>query len=126
VIFGAVGSMLSGNTYTAAKASISGAVDVLRKEGDAKVQFLEFTPPNSARRYGCDWHPGMDAQAAMADRLETAIQKLVGWTPQTEAQPLQVWSAPSGAATTSVQHPTPAAAKASPISLKAPASKRND
>ncbi|HVY90219.1 MAG TPA: GDSL-type esterase/lipase family protein, partial [Hyphomonadaceae bacterium] len=125
-IIGAIGSLLWGQRYTAAKTSISDAVNVLRKEGDTKVQFLEFTPPSQGRRYGCDSHPGMDAQAFMADQLEAAIQKSVGWAPQAKVQPVQVWNGPSAPSAKPVEDKTPPAPPAGQSSLKKIVAKSKD
>jgi hypothetical protein len=89
-IFATFGAMLAGDAYAAARSSIFGAVESIRKDGDPGVSFIEFSPPRSGRRYGCDWHPGLDAHRSMATRLETAIQKELGWTAQTrESSPKQ-------------------------------------
>lgn len=105
-IFATFGPMLNGDAYVAARASIFGATEALRKDGDLGVSFIEFSPPQSGRRFGCDWHPGLDAHRAMATRLETAIQKELGWTigspeldgkPASEGNPVLVWTGPAGA-----------------------------
>lgn len=80
-VYGAIGSQLDGANYKAAKTSISEAVDTLRKAGDAKVHFIEFTPPRTGHRYGCDSHPGTDAHKFMAGRLQAAITADLGWKP---------------------------------------------
>jgi lysophospholipase L1-like esterase len=78
-IYGAIGGMLHGDTYKAARSSVLGAVEEVRTAGDQKTHFIEFALLNTERRYGCDWHPGLDAQKSMADQLETALGKDLGW-----------------------------------------------
>lgn len=100
-IFAVFGPMLSGDAYVAARASVFGATETIRKDGDLRVSFIEFSPPQSARRFGCDWHPGLDAHRAMATRLEAAVQKELGWAmeateldgrPVPEGNPVVVWT----------------------------------
>lgn len=80
-IYGVVGGMLSGDTYAAARNSVLGAVNARRDAGDKLVHFVEFSIPASSRRFGCDWHPGIDAHRQMAETLELAISRDLGWKP---------------------------------------------
>ena len=80
-IYGAIGGLLYGDTYKSAKSSISWAVETVRNAGDSKTHFVEFTPPATGHRYGCDWHPGIDAQKFMAGQLQAAVTKDLGWKP---------------------------------------------
>ncbi len=80
VIYGAFGGMLQAEAYAAARASIMEAVSGLRKAGDENVHFIEFTLSASPRRFGCDWHPGVDAHVQMAAALQAAIMRDLGWT----------------------------------------------
>jgi lysophospholipase L1-like esterase len=92
-IVAAIGSLLDAANYKAAKASIQGAVDASRTD-DARVSFLELKPSRSPQRYGCDWHPGKDAQKDMAGQIQALIEKRLGWTveqKQPEAAPALVW-----------------------------------
>jgi lysophospholipase L1-like esterase len=79
-IFGAFGAMLDGAKYNAARAAVSHAVTARRAAGDQRVEFLEFHPPETQNRYGCDWHPGRNAQADMAQTLQRAILHAGAWT----------------------------------------------
>lgn len=80
LIIGSIGGSLWGKRYQAAKDSISEAVEFVRKEGDAKVRFVEFKPTNGPGRYGCGFHPGARAQGEMAASLQAEIEKSLGWT----------------------------------------------
>lgn len=80
-VYGAIGGQLYGGIYKSAKFSVFGAVETVREGGDKKTHFIEFTPPASGRRYGCDWHPGMDAQKFMAGQIQAAIINDLGWKP---------------------------------------------
>jgi len=79
-IYAAIGPMLGGPDYTAARNSIRAAVKAHRALGDFKVEVLEFQPPKSGREFGCDWHPGLDAQKSMAETLQRAIARDLGWS----------------------------------------------
>lgn len=78
-IYGAFGGMLHGETYAAARGSILGAVNARKAAGDSRVHFIEFSLDASPRRYGCDWHPGLNAHRQMAQALEAAITRDLGW-----------------------------------------------
>lgn len=78
-IFGVFGGMLDGERYLAGRAAVSAAIGKLRQAGDDRIHFIEFTPPDAPRRWGCDWHPGLDAQQYMARTLQTQISKYVAW-----------------------------------------------
>jgi lysophospholipase L1-like esterase len=80
-IYAAFGPMLEGAAHEAAKASIRGAVEELRRHHDTRVTFVEFPQEVGGRRFGCDWHPGMDAHKAMAHRLGDLVRRDLGWTP---------------------------------------------
>lgn len=79
LIVGSIGGSLWGKRYDAAKASISGAVDFVRSQGDQNVRFVEFKLTRGPGRYACDYHPGQRAQAEMANALEAEISKSLGW-----------------------------------------------
>ncbi len=80
-IYGVFGGMLHGETYTAARNSIQAAIETVRSGKNQNVHFLEFTISGSGRRYGCDWHPGIDAHRQMAGLLQAAIATHLGWKP---------------------------------------------
>ncbi|MDP3492149.1 MAG: GDSL-type esterase/lipase family protein [Hyphomonadaceae bacterium] len=78
-IFGVFGGILDGERYAAGRTAISTTIAKLKKAGDSRVHFIEFTLPNAPRRWGCDWHPGLDAQQRMARTLQTEIDQYVAW-----------------------------------------------
>ncbi|MFT3724751.1 MAG: GDSL-type esterase/lipase family protein [Hyphomonadaceae bacterium] len=78
-VFAVFGGMLSGEAYTRARDGVKAAVAQRQSAGDDKVHFLELNPPRTARRYGCNWHPGLDAQQAMAHSLQTEIHRYLDW-----------------------------------------------
>jgi hypothetical protein len=79
VIIGAFGAMLDGDRYTAARESIREAVAARADAGDSKVRFLEFDLTDGPRRWGCAWHPGLDAQQDMARQIETVLIEDLDW-----------------------------------------------
>jgi len=79
-IFAAVGPMLGGSAYAAARDAIRAAVKAREALSDSKVEVIEFQPPKSGRQFGCDWHPGLDAQKNMAETLQRAIARDLGWS----------------------------------------------
>jgi len=80
LIVGSIGGSLWGKRFAAARTSISDAIDLVRKEGDANVRFVEFKLRSGPGRYGCDYHPGQRAQIEMAAALEQEISNSLGWT----------------------------------------------
>lgn len=79
LLIGAFGGMLDGERYIAARDSVRSAVEARSKAGDSKVRFLEFDLPESPRRWGCAWHPGLDAQQEMAEQIEAVLVKTLDW-----------------------------------------------
>ena len=80
-IIASIGGMLEKPKLAAAKAAIEGAVAVRRGAGDLRTSFVLLDPPARGRRFGCDWHPGVDAQKSMALELELAVTAALGWAP---------------------------------------------
>jgi len=105
-IIAVIGSLLDAANYTAAKTSIQGAVDAV-KAADPKVSFVELKPARVApQRYGCDWHPGRDAQREMADQIQVLIEKRLGWPAKQkkpEAAPATVWLGGAAASSSAVR-----------------------
>lgn len=97
-IYAAFGSMLYGKAYEAARNSVKGAVEDMRLHHDTRVSFIEFSLPADGHRFGCDWHPGIDAHRAMAASLEDQIEKDLGWTPNEQGAPVTVWTGPAATA----------------------------
>ena len=89
-IIAAFGAMLDGANYAAAKTSITEATKTMQSD-DPRISVLEFKPANSPQRYGCDWHPGIDAHRDIADQIQAVLTKRLGWAGKTKAaQSLQV------------------------------------
>ena len=84
-IVAAIGSLLDADNYRAARTSIQGAVETA-KASDPKVSFIELKPSKSPQRYGCDWHPGLDAQKDMAGQLQTLVEKRSAGPPSGNSQ----------------------------------------
>ncbi|MEQ1782953.1 MAG: hypothetical protein ABMA14_16450, partial [Hyphomonadaceae bacterium] len=80
-IIASIGGMLEKPKLAAAKAAIEGAVAVRRAAGDLRTSFVLLDAPAKGRRYGCDWHPGVDAQKSMAQALQLAVTAALGWAP---------------------------------------------
>ena len=80
-IIATIGGMLERPKLIAAKAAIESAVAVRQAAGDTRTSFVYLDPPSTGRRFGCDWHPGKDAQAYMAQTLQAALTKALGWKP---------------------------------------------
>ena len=80
-IIATIGGMLEKPKLAAATAAIEGAVAVRRGAGDLRTSFVVLDPPLKGRRYGCDWHPGLDGQKSMAQTLQGAVTAALGWKP---------------------------------------------
>ncbi|KAH9816992.1 SGNH/GDSL hydrolase family protein [Teratosphaeria destructans] len=80
LIFCALGPLMS-DTYPAGQKALSTArkdiQSALKSANDDKVFFVEF-PPQGAD-VGCDYHPNVATQAAMAEQLAEAIGAKTGW-----------------------------------------------
>ena len=79
-IYAAVGPMLAGSAYTRARDAIRAAIRARRALEDFNAELIEFQPPRSAREFGCDWHPGLDAQKNIAETLQGAIARDRVWS----------------------------------------------
>lgn len=80
-IVATIGGMLERPKLAAARTAIESAVAVRNAAGDTRTSFVYLDPPSTGRRFGCDWHPGKDAQAHMAQTLQAALTKALGWKP---------------------------------------------
>lgn len=78
-IFPAVGPMLSGGAYNAARNHLNNVIATLSGEGDKKLSLLEFATQTAADGYGCDWHPSLATNEKMAKVLESALKARLGW-----------------------------------------------
>jgi lysophospholipase L1-like esterase len=68
------GPMLSGADYTSAATYIQSAISTV---ADPKVHYLAF--PTQTGAEGCDGHPSVATQAAMATQLTAALHTALGW-----------------------------------------------
>lgn len=80
-IIATIGGMLEKPKLAAAKAAIEGSVAVRREAGDLRTSFVLLNPPGTGHRYGCDWHPGVDAHKSMAEALQVAVTASLSWKP---------------------------------------------
>ncbi|HEY2405129.1 MAG TPA: GDSL-type esterase/lipase family protein [Polyangiaceae bacterium] len=74
----AVGPMLSGTNYNAARAYINQVISD-RAAVDKKLKLLEFSPITSAEGFACDSHPTKATNARMAQTWVAALQADLGW-----------------------------------------------
>ena len=58
-------------------ANLQTAVQQQQALGNSKVHFVQVNYP--AQNLGCDWHPSVTGQSAMASELVTAIKPILGW-----------------------------------------------
>jgi lysophospholipase L1-like esterase len=72
-----IGPMLSGSGLVSARKNITAAVTARLNAGDSRVKYYEITTPNT--NPGCDSHPSMATDAAMAAELATEIKSDLGW-----------------------------------------------
>lgn len=80
-IIATLGGMLERPKLAAARAAVEGAVSVRREAGDTRTSFVFLDPPARGHRFGCDWHPGKDAHKHMAQTLQAALTRGLGWKP---------------------------------------------
>ncbi len=78
-IFCAVGPLLYGTGLSSATTYIQAVVAAANANGDAKVQYLVFAEENTSLGTGCDYHPNVTEQQAMADALVPALRTSLGW-----------------------------------------------
>ena len=76
-IYALIGPMLSPDRLETAQTAIRDAVEARQSAGDRQVHFLAFPAPPLS--YGCAWHPGLEAQRAMADQLIARVKTDLGW-----------------------------------------------
>ncbi|HWZ92959.1 MAG TPA: SGNH/GDSL hydrolase family protein [Polyangiaceae bacterium] len=85
VLFCALSPLLSdqwppgAHSRSQARAGIQTAIDALKRQGDARVFYVEHQLTSDAEGWGCDWHPSRATQARMADELTAPLAKNLGW-----------------------------------------------
>ncbi len=72
-----MGPLLSGTALTTVRTNIGTAIAARASAGDTKVKYYEITTANTSP--GCDYHPSLATQAAMAAELEVEIKSDLGW-----------------------------------------------
>lgn len=73
-----VGPLLTGSDLATARKNIAAAVDARKAAGDTKLKAYEMKTTNGMPP-GCDYHPNLATQAAMASELETELRADLGW-----------------------------------------------
>ncbi|HVZ98910.1 MAG TPA: GDSL-type esterase/lipase family protein [Caulobacterales bacterium] len=58
---------------------ITAITESYNREAHENVSFVYLPPAESGRIFGCDWHPGEDTHARMAEALEEKIARDLGW-----------------------------------------------
>jgi len=72
-----MGPMLFGTDLAMVRKNITAVVAARVKSGDTNVKYFELTTPNT--NPGCDYHPSVATQAAMAAELATELKVDLGW-----------------------------------------------
>jgi lysophospholipase L1-like esterase len=78
-IFLAVGPMLSGASYDAAKGYLTNVIAARSTAGDKNLALLEFGTQDPADGLGCDSHPTLKTHQKMSDKLVAALKADLGW-----------------------------------------------
>ncbi|MFL5319631.1 MAG: SGNH/GDSL hydrolase family protein, partial [Myxococcaceae bacterium] len=82
VIFAVLGPMLR-DAYPPGVQSLQLAREYIQQAisdaSDSKVQFVELTPDDGSRGFGCDYHPNKATHALVADELVAAMKSRLGW-----------------------------------------------
>ncbi len=78
-IYLAVGPMLSGTSYTAAKNYLNGVISARAAAQDTNLALLEFGTQDAADGLGCDYHPSLTTHQKMADKLVAALKADLGF-----------------------------------------------
>ncbi len=74
----AVSPMLSGTSRTQISAYLNGVVATLQAAGDKRVVYFEY---DFERTMGCQYHPDVATNQAMAAKIVPFIEQLTGWCP---------------------------------------------
>ncbi|HWZ91414.1 MAG TPA: SGNH/GDSL hydrolase family protein [Polyangiaceae bacterium] len=79
-LFLAVGPMLGGDQYTAAKGYLNGVIAARASAGDKNLVLLEFGTQDGAQDgLGCDGHPTLATHQKMSVKLVAALKADLGW-----------------------------------------------
>ncbi|HEX8794436.1 MAG TPA: SGNH/GDSL hydrolase family protein [Polyangiaceae bacterium] len=74
----AVSPMLSGTSRTQVSTYLNGVVSTLQAAGDKHVAYFEY---DFEQTMGCQYHPDVATNQAMAAKIVPFIEKLTGWCP---------------------------------------------
>jgi len=75
----AVGTMLSGESYSKAATYLKAVIAARAAAGDDNLVLLEFGTQDSADGLGCDYHPSLKTHQKMADKLTAALKADLAW-----------------------------------------------
>ncbi|HVR21255.1 MAG TPA: SGNH/GDSL hydrolase family protein [Polyangiaceae bacterium] len=78
-IYLAVGPMLSGTQFSAARTYLEGAVAARQADGDQKIDVIEFATSMASEGFGCDYHPNEAINERMATTLVARLRADLGW-----------------------------------------------
>ena len=76
-IYSLIGPLLAGDDLRGARNAIAEAVENRHDEGDQKVRLLDLASLKGS--FGCNWHPDVQMQGAIANLVATEIQSDLGW-----------------------------------------------
>lgn len=74
----AVSPMLSGTSRTQISTYLNGVVSALQAAGDKRVAYFEY---DFEQTMGCQYHPDVATNEAMAAKIVPFIEQLTGWCP---------------------------------------------
>jgi lysophospholipase L1-like esterase len=72
-----MGPLLNGTALSTVRTNIGTAIAARASAGDTRVKYHEITTANT--NPGCDYHPSVATQAAMAAELEAEVNSDLGW-----------------------------------------------
>jgi lysophospholipase L1-like esterase len=79
MIYALTGPSLSGEERSMLVNAVRGVVMARTQAGDSKVRFMDLQSAEGAHAWGCQWHPGVDTHAAIADKLQASIREELKW-----------------------------------------------
>jgi lysophospholipase L1-like esterase len=74
----AVSPMLSGTQRTQISTYLNGVLSTLKAAGDKRVAYFEY---DFEQTMGCQYHPDVATNQAMAAKIVPFIEQLTGWCP---------------------------------------------
>jgi lysophospholipase L1-like esterase len=64
---------------TTVRTLLSGMVEALRQDGDARVHFVEVPLTREDEGLGCTWHPSRKTHQRTAEQMTPLLRELLGW-----------------------------------------------